>query len=1234
MSQAVLDTALDDLGLIEASAGTGKTYTLAGLFARAVIVERRAVPEILAVTYTVRATQELHERVRNRLLRAAELAMRWREGDAAEREGDDAGDALLRRLLADALATGTETLPGLRRRLARATREMDQAAITTIHGFCQRVLAEHALDTGQVLRPAEMVTSAREMHAAVAVELWREWNASADAARTDDSAWLRARYGGPTGLAAALPALLAPEPLLPLPPTRTPADPRPALDAAWQAFRLGFAQHGEAAHDLLVAALQGKVLSGVKYKPEHVASLWSWLRTAVANDATPTQWHERLDRFTRAALADGCNKGQQPPDSPLCDAIAALLAAREAVAPWLEAHGLHCLHALRAQARERVRARKQAFQQRDFDDLIDAMLAAVTDPDHGPRLCEAVRVQFPLALIDEFQDTDARQWTIFERLFGAHARQAHDGGDTNGLLLVGDPKQAIYRFRGGDVHTYQRARGTAVVAPPLAHNFRSRPCVIDTVNALFMRAYERAEHADEPDQSPPLGEGIAFVATAAGGKVADDALLIDGLPAPALVFNELPRRRDDNGKEKDWPKEESVEQLARGCAQAIRDLLQLARDNRARRRDGDAMRPLEPRDCAVLVRAHAEAVAVRHALAALGVPAVATGRQSVFETEQAHELLSLLLALASPFDERRLRAALATRLFGFGAAQLHALADDGDALQRWQNDFATWRLQWEQHGPQAMLAGVLARQATRLLAQVDGERQLTCFLQLGELLQEARANATQPRGLGPQGQIDWLRAAIANADKDDFEQTPRLESDAGRVQILTLHASKGLEFPLVFLPFVALGRQRKDPDMALYQWNGERVRQVRTDHRYSDEPAWGKADVPGSAVALHLAEEQDEDMRLLYVGLTRAREALWVWGGAVSYHEESALERLLGGARPSDELRRALGDRLRINEARRPDPADTTRLPPQAQAITPPALEARRKLRRDWWIHSFSQLHRQKPHGVHALQEEAPAVDERPLAATPPAVFEAVDPRFRGERFGNAVHHALEHADFAQWRGHADADPPAGERDVLVRALLSQDYAPDHVDDGVRELARLVSATLNAPLPEGGRLCDVPPSARVAEIEFHFTLADADSGELLALLHRHGIARDRRDFGAWPRLSGLMNGKIDLTYVSAGRVHVLDYKSNLLAGYDQATLAEAMRASEYDLQALLYVVALHRWLRVRRGGDYDYARDFGGVRYLFCRGLEREGSRGIIAPRFDAALVDAVDALLAKGGAA
>src|SRR5688572_5291552 len=215
MSQVVLATPLDALSLIEASAGTGKTHTLAGLFARAVIAQRCAVPDVLAVTFTIRATQELHERVRGLLQRAAELAAHWRGGALSRhgpdaQAGDSAGTALLRRLIHDALADGGETLPALRRRLARAAREMDRAAITTIHGFCQRVLGEHALETGQVLRAAEVVTNLREAREAIAVELWREWNA-----RADDNAWLRRTYADPSGLADALDDLMAPEPLLP-----------------------------------------------------------------------------------------------------------------------------------------------------------------------------------------------------------------------------------------------------------------------------------------------------------------------------------------------------------------------------------------------------------------------------------------------------------------------------------------------------------------------------------------------------------------------------------------------------------------------------------------------------------------------------------------------------------------------------------------------------------------------------------------------------------------------------------------------------------------------------------------------------------------------------------------------------------------------------------------------------------------------------------------------------------
>jgi exodeoxyribonuclease V beta subunit len=276
-------------------------------------------------------------------------------------------------------------------------------------------------------------------------------------------------------------------------------------------------------------------------------------------------------------------------------------------------------------------------------------------------------------------------------------------------------------------------------------------------------------------------------------------------------------------------------------------------------------------------------------------------------------------------------------------------------------------------------------------------------------------------------------------------------------------------------------------------------------------------------------------------------------------------------------------------------------------------------------------LHRQRTQATQAPADEAPADDERPLAS-----FDAGPARFGGTRFGNALHQALEHVDFARWRDADDERVPSDDLPILKQALRDQDYADADLDDGARELAGLIARTLNAPLDVCDgievRLCDVPDAARTAELEFHFTLADADTVALLALLQAKGIVPDRTGFGP-ARLTGLMNGKIDLTCRIGDRLYVLDYKSNRLPDYAPQTLCQAMRASEYDLQALLYVVALHRWLRLRRGDDYDYARDIGGVRYLFCRGLDpaRPG-QGVVPMAFDRELIEAVDALFAPDG--
>ncbi|MEP6634206.1 MAG: 3'-5' exonuclease, partial [Luteimonas sp.] len=790
-------------------------------------------------------------------------------------------------------------------------------------------------------------------------------------------------------------------------------------------------------------------------------------------------------------------------------------------------------------------------------------------------------------LVDEFQDTDARQWRIFSQLFGE-----------GGLVLVGDPKQAIYRFRGGDVAAYVAAAGTAQRTATLDRNFRSRPCVIAAVNTLFERATPHL-----------LGEGIDFLPTQPGGSVEDADYVLDGTAAPAIHFQIVPETEGH----KDWNKPASERIAAELCADAILQRLQQAEVGRASRVDARTRqsRPLQPRDVAVLVRSHNQAAAIRRALSLRGVSAVSSGRESLYEGEEAQDLLTLLLALQSPGDDRRLRAALATPLLGWDAARIFALDEDGDALHAWQQRLVAWRTRWERHGPQAMLADVLAAESARLLRQNDGERRLTHYLHLGELMQSSAG-----RHLGTQGQLDALRHDIAHADGDNEAQQPRLESDAGRVQILTLHKSKGLEFPMVYLPFAGIGRQRNTGDWAMYTQNGERVRQWKTVQTF-DAPRWE------DAKQAEREEEAAEDMRLLYVGLTRASDALWLCCGPLAMSKGASLHRLLGGAQPSHALIEALGGQATFDHGL--PSSHPQRLPAATSATVPAPRSAQRRLQRNWWIHSFSQLHKQQSHGTGVLVETRPADDEAPLADLAPQRART----FAGSRFGNVLHHALEHVDFAAWRDHASDLPPPGQERYLIDALNSQGYTEKWHESGVRELTPLLSCTLNVVLPENARLCDLPPQSRIVELEFHLALRGATARALLDLLHRHGLVLDRHDFGVWMQLAGLLNGKIDLTYRHQGRVYVLDYKSNHLSDYDQATLSRTMTASEYDLQALLYTLAVHRWMRLRMGADYDYERDFGGVRYVFCRGLDvAEPGRGVFIPQFPKALIEAVDALL------
>ena len=612
----------------------------------------------------------------------------------------------------------------------------------------------------------------------------------------------------------------------------------------------------------------------------------------------------------------------------------------------------------------------------------------------------------------------------------------------------------------------------------------------------------------------------------------------------------------------------------------------------------------------------------------------------MFASEEAAELYSVLDALAD-FDEARLRGVLTTRLFGATAAEIAACAAAPRGWSERLEAFAELRRVWSARGVAAMLALVFEEHAASALRSPRGERRMTNWLQLAELAQNASAACIGLRGL-----VDWLAARIACADHENEDEQLRLESDAGRVKIYTFHKSKGLQFPLVFLPFTGMRR-------------GE----TRMPYEFRDEDGAAAVyfvlgedggEAPGAAVAKEKAEQEElaEDLRKLYVALTRACCAAFVAVDPIgSRGGAPALLHLLrvDGARAAkkskdaaDPIEAQLGQRLGVVCAAAEGAVAVAALPAAAATRYAAAGAAVPKgaarvmphaVRDDWRIASYSRL-------VAGYREETRA--DRDDEAAPAAAGAPAQPAvLGGARFGTAFHELIEVADFAAWRDWRGRAVPPGQ-DALIERIVRRHALDADPQAAAAALTDLLARTLNAPLPLGARLADLAPSFRRAEMPFHFALGRVETSRWLALLHEYGYVGARRRFDS-ARLAGLMTGVLDLVVLHEGRWWVIDYKTNILrpsanAGPDASNpdaspyappaLAAAVRDSEYDLQYLIYLTALHRWLKSRDPG-YDYARDVGGALYLFVRGLDAGGVHGVHADAPPAQLIEAIDALLA-----
>lgn len=1110
--------------LLEASAGTGKTFTIAGIVVKLVALNGLAIREILVVTFTEAATRELRDRIRKRLVQVSR--------ELLENDGSDPVTTALRE-------SGIE-IPIICRRLALALASFDEASISTIHGFCQKLLRDHAFE-GNAPFEAEVVADASSMFLDLAHDFWRHQLAKAPALF---AAIAHQHNITPERHAELLLRLSRHPGAVVLPKAEKSLEN--AADVAIKAYDAVIKAWATEGSRLCALFESHKSISKNKesgYPPARIAELRLHLDRAAGGGIPSEATLDAIDSLTAERIESKRLKiksaTQDPfPHDPFFSLCSTFASARQAWVATLRQSWL-------TYSQIELPKLKAARRIMTFDDMLTMTHKALSGAQRSP-LITAVRQHYRAALIDEFQDTDPLQYEIFNTFF---ATPPHH------LMLIGDPKQSIYGFRGADLFTYLAARRDAERTLPrrihsLDTNFRSAPGLVAAINDVFGM---ESECFVQP--------GVEFTSATADGKVARAAPFRrkDGVTPSPLVL--IDAKSDSDDALVDDVRTRIAEDIAKEIGNLISGY-----------RLGD--KAVTAADVAILVRSHREAALIEEVLREARIPAVRRTDASVFQCLESYELSRILDAVIEPADERAMRAALIGSWSGCHATEIANLDIDPAALSRWLDFFSDLRERWNTRGFAAMFRHFLnVRHVRRNLAeQQGGERKLTNWLQLGELVQQAE----QQHRLTPSGVAEWIREQRRQERVSSEDHVQRLERDDDAVKIVTIHNAKGLEYPIVFCPS---------------HWSGKSVKDVIFhDPDNGDRLTLDLSDAPSQKNESMAAQELlAEEIRLFYVAVTRAVHRCYVYIAPHKDSNQSALERVLG--------KETLAACQKLSQDA-PDRFELRTLHEERQQLEMPTLSELQNIRPrkidrkpggDRLIGSFSQLI------AGALEESAQDHDEldtRPDTHAPlPSDATPLARLPRGAATGIALHAVLEHADFT--------------RPETLGPLVTEHFGALNIEDSLLEaLTRHLESMMSHPLlaeNDALRLRNIASGDRLNEVEFYYPIKCLDSR---ALGTATAMNLGRLQFSP---VDGFLRGFMDLVFRHEGRYYLLDWKSNWLGprsiDYSQQNLEKTMRQSFYSLQSLLYAWAVDRYLK-QRLPEYRYDHNFGGIFYVFVRGLD------------------------------
>ena len=1193
---------LEGTNLIEAAAGTGKTYNIAGLFIRLLLEKRLTVNEILVVTFTRAATEELKGRIR--------LKIQATIGAFETGRSDD--------ITLEALAKNYANRPDGIRRLQAALREFDEAAIYTIHSFCQKMLHDNAFESGSLF-DTELQADQSRFIMMVVDDFWGEHFQNASPLFID---YLTNSEGEkidrPEKLTGLLNTAIRRLSLKVIPQTEKPSttEIEKAYQDALEAVKSSWSEAKEEVSSLLLAY---NGLNRNRYRINAVNKMLVSMDAMSAAESISATLFENFAKFASSTLKESTKKNHEPPYHDFFETCEILLTRYQELVQTYNNYIIFIKAELLNFAKHKLNVLKQQRNIFSYDDLLTTMHAALLGPS-GKYLAESIRRRFKAALIDEFQDTDPVQYDIFATIFDS---------PESILFLIGDPKQAIYSFRGADIFAYMKAIRQVANRYTLSKNWRSEDGLVKAINEIFIGV-----------EKPFIFDEIPFIEASAAIADKSKYLRLDNNLQPNCQLWFVGRSAFNDAELTGGyiKKQPAVLSISQSVAGEIAYLLNLSDRNKLLAGD----RKIQVGDIAVLVRKNREARQIQEALFDLNIPSVLYSTENVFDSPEALDMEYLLAAMLDPNDDILLKAALTTGLFGIAGGQLYEIISDTRAWENWLVKFNDYHDLWNGRGFIAMFRTFLLNEKIKpgLLRYSDGERRLTNILHLAELLHHAEVSSK----LGMAGLVKWLANQRSQQGERLEENQLRLESDEHAVKVVTIHKSKGLQYDIVFCPFT---------------WGGSRLRNdqfnIFHDRGSGDELT---LDLGSEAFDTNKTraeiENLAENLRLLYVALTRARHRVYLAWGLFNRADTSAPAYLFHEPPRSEtanmlDSMQAMFSSLSDNDIQaklqsfqqkapdsfaieiKPSAAAEPYRPMLSEETVPQYRRFSGSIDASWKISSFSHLTSGK-FVAGELPDYDPAEYSRPAEGIITDTGRSIFTFPKGARAGTFFHDIFEHLNFA-------IDDSGVLEELVTRKLKAYGY-----DDDWREIiTEAVRDVLKAPLGGEGKKFDLTAitlEKRLSELEFYFPLRETTPQSLAKLFAEYDNRNGAGNFSSkiarlqFSTIKGFLKGYIDLVFEHDGRYFLIDWKSNFLGNhiedYSIEKLNRDMSDNYYTLQYLIYCAALHKYLLSRLPG-YDYDRHFGGVYYIYIRGAgpDKKSGTGIFYDKPSRGFIEKLTRVLA-----